>query len=369
MRYLGNKRVLLEEMDDFLHRHGVRGDVMLDVFSGTTTVARHFRSKGWTVHANDLMASSYVRQRAFLSLAKEPALPCWSLEKTVEELNNVAPRRGLFTRQFSSGGRTGRLYFTGENAQVLDGAWVQLLSWARDGEVDEDGFYLLLAIITEAADRVANIAGTYGAFLKKISKNAERPIEFKVPELDWHNPAGFAHREDGLVLADRLTRSEAIDLIYIDPPYNNRQYAKYYHLPELLAELHLAEDLAAYERGLYGKTGLRRFPDRDSKFCRSRDVLKAFQALIESCARAKNILLSYSEEGILSYDDIVQTMEKYGEVIFRRVKYKRFRSDSRKNRNVGEDYVYEWMFCCKVYSDEEREERSKRVPLPIELFL
>lgn len=349
MRYLGNKRDLLEEIDEFLHRHRVVGQTMMDVFSGTTTVARHFRRRGWTVHANDLMASSYVRQRTYLTLTGEPRLPYPTLKKTIEHLERLAPRFGLFTRQYSPAGRSNRLYFSAENASLLDAAWCQTVAWAAAGDIDEDGLYLLLTLITEAADRVANIAGTYGAYLKKLNPNALKRITYRVPDMGWDGPPGRAHRADGVA----LVREVPVDLLYIDPPYNGRQYAKYYHVPEILAEMHLATDLRAYERSVYGQTGLRLFDDRMSEFCRKRRVKKAFQDLIDG-AQARFILVSYSEEGILSYDDIVKTLERRSprcRVIFRLVGHKRFRSDSAARRRVGESSVFEWLFLCEVDKD------------------
>ena len=344
MRYLGNKTKLLGEIDAFMRKLDVQGRVFLDVFSGTTSVARHFRKQGWRVHSNDISAASYVCQRTYVSLAKEPKLPEGGLERAVDLLNHAPRRWGLFTRQFSESGPAERLYFSTLNGTKIDGAWVMLVNWFRDGEVDEDGFYVLLCALLEAADRVANISGTYGAFLKKLHPNAEKALEIRTPkDLDWYSIAGRAHQRD----ANELVRELEVDVLYLDPPYNSRQYVKYYHLPEILAELHRQPDLFSYEEGLYGKTGLRGFEDRLSDYCKKKRVKRVFTDL---CAAAQTqwIIVSYSEEGILNYPDIIQALEARGRVQFKRIEHKRFRSDSEANRDVGSASVDEWLFCCKV---------------------
>lgn len=344
MRYLGNKTKLLGEIDGFMRKCDVRGETFLDVFSGTTSVARHFRRQGWRVHSNDISAASYARQRAYVSLGSEPKLPEGGLERATDLLNHAPQRWGLFSRQFSEGGPAGRLYFSSRNGPRIDGAWVMLVNWFRDGVVDEDGFYVLLCALLEAADRVANISGTYGAFLKKLQTAALKPLEIRAPkDLDWASVAGTAHQRD----ANELVRELEVDVLYLDPPYNGRQYVKYYHLPEILAELHRQRDLPAYEAGLYGKTGLRGFEDRLSDYCKKRRVKQVFTDLCEH-AKARWILVSYSEEGILGYPDIVAALEPRGQVQFKRIQHKRFRSDSEENRKVGSDSVDEWLFCCRV---------------------
>lgn len=336
MRFLGNKTKLLGELWSVLQEQGVEGGRLLDVFSGTCSVGIHFRTLGWEVYGNDVLWASYVRQRAFLARAEDVG----GLDVAVERLNHVTPRRGLISRQFSEGGPAERLYYSRENGARIDGAWVELVRWLRDGEIREDDFYLLLALLIEAADRVANISGTYGAYLKKLNTNATKPLELRVPKpLD--GPRGHARRGDAIEAARELE----VDLLYADPPYNGRQYVKYYHLPEILAELHAVDDLDAYEEGLYGKTGLRGFEDRLSAFCRAGEVEAAFSDLV-SAARAKHILVSYSSEGLLSRDQIEAALAAGGwlRIVLKKILYRRFRSDSTDRRTYSSDGVDEWMF-------------------------
>jgi adenine-specific DNA-methyltransferase len=390
VRLIGNKTKLVPAIEDFLARRGVTGGSLLDVFAGTGAVARHFRARGFRVHANDLLWSSYVAQRAFVAQAGVPDLagPCATapvrrfaqagaapLETVVAYLNDLAPAPGLVARQYAEGGPGGRLFFSAGNGARIDAVHAQLVAWRAEGRVDDDGFYLLLALLLEAADRVANISGTYGAFLKALQASAREPLRLRAPTLPLEGPAGRATRDDG----NRVVRRVKADVLYVDPPYNHRQYVKNYHVPEVLAELHTVADPAAYEASIYGKTGLRAFEDRLSAYCRrvarraETSCEAAFTDLVRA-ARAEHIVVSYSEEGILSREAIGRALAAAAgrrafdfERDHEEIAYKRFRSD--RDRDAGRTYrvldgrgrdeVREWLF----YVRKAPTRRSARLTL------
>lgn len=384
MRLIGNKTKLLPAIQAFLARRGVTGGSLLDVFAGTASVGRQFRGCGFRVRTNDLMWSSYVIQRAYVQLGGVPDLsavadtaevrrfraerPATSetgarlrdLAAVVAYLDHgLAPREGLVSRQYGEGGPAGRLFFSRDNALEIDAIHARLLEWRAAGRLDDDGFYLLLAILLEAADRVANISGTYGAFLKHLQASARERLRLRTPELPLPGPAGRASRDD----ANRAVRRIAADVLYIDPPYNQRQYVKNYHVLEVLAELHTVDDPAAYEASIYGKTGLRGFEDRLSAYCRRNarrgetSCEEAFRDLV-AAARAEHIVVSYSEEGILSREAIGRALAAAaGQRAFdferdhEEISYKRFRSDKDGERRAyrvlegrSRDEVREWLF-------------------------
>ena len=155
------------------------------------------------------------------------------------------------------------MYLREENARKIDGALEFLRESRANGTLDVEEHAVLLATLIDAADRVANISGTYGAYLKRWQPNAEKALELAVPEILLSDQANEAHHRD----ANEVIRELTGDVLYIDPPYNRRQYAANYHLMEILAEFHRVEDLAVYEESLYGKTGLRPYEDLKSSYC------------------------------------------------------------------------------------------------------
>ncbi|HBP17052.1 MAG TPA: hypothetical protein DEA08_04550 [Planctomycetes bacterium] len=386
MRLIGNKTKLLPEIEGFLAGRGVTGGTLLDVFGGTGSVARHFRRRGFRVRGNDLLRSSALRQRTYLTLSAYPAFRrargrpelrhfrasavakqarraaptgAGALAEVLCYLDHLEPVQGLFARQYAQGGSAERLYFSAENGGRIDAIHGQIVAWLRAGVLSDDELAVLLTSLLEAADRVANISGTYGAFLKKLQSSATEPLRLRLPKLDVGAPTGRVYNED----ANRLVKRLSVDVLYVDPPYNGRQYAKNYHVLEVLAELHRIEDLEAYEAGIYGKTGLRKFEDRLSSYCRKRSTrerpscVEAFRDLVAS-AKAEHVVISYSEEGILTREQIGAALaEAVGasDYDFARdhaeVRYRRFRSDSdteerqyRQLEGRGRDEVAEWLF-------------------------
>jgi len=392
VRLIGNKTKLLGAIEGFLRARGVEEGRLLDVFAGTGAVAQHFRRLGFAVRANDLMRTSYQRQRVLVELDRYPAFRRVLADERVRRFARSAaagraaaeagptpqaarplaavvaflnhgcpPARGLMSRQYAEGGEAGRLFFSAENGARIDGIHAQLLAWQAAGRLRTAEFDLLLCALLEAADRAANISGTYGAFLKRLQPAAREPLTLRAPVLDTQSRPGRAYQRD----ANDLVRRLEVDVLYVDPPYNHRQYVKNYHVLEVLAELHTVEDPAEYEAGIYGKTGLRPFADRLSDYCRrgggerGRSACEvAFRDLV-AAARAEHVVVSYSEEGILSREAIGDALAAaagaasfdYGRN-FREVRHKRFRSDKaatdgRRYRVLegrARDEVAEWLF-------------------------
>jgi hypothetical protein len=139
------------------------------------------------------------------------------------------------------------MYFTPENAARIDHIRSRIEEWHRADRIDRDLYHLLLAALIEAADRVANTTGVYAAFVKSWQPNARRRLRLQLPEIHEGNGCR-AEQADALALVPDL---EPFDLLYLDPPYNNRQYPGYYHIPELLAM-----GWFDGEPELRGKTGL-----------------------------------------------------------------------------------------------------------------
>jgi adenine-specific DNA-methyltransferase len=221
----------------------------------------------------------------------------------------------------------------------IDAMRCALEEWRADGLIDDDAFFTLLAALIEAADRVANTTGVYAAFVKSWQANAVRPIELKLPRLVRGNGCS-ARRADALVLAREL---EPFDLLYLDPPYNARQYPGYYHIPELIATGWF--DGAVETRG---KTGLVTDPDKRSDWSRSRRCERAFEALVAT-APWKHLVMSYNAEGIIpemTIERVLRENGRHGTYKRYRNRYKRYRSDADgANRRYRGDSVYEYLYC------------------------
>ena len=189
-------------------------------------------------------------------------------------------------------------------------------------------YYFLLCSLIESADKHANTASVYGAFLKSLKKSAQKPIVIAPATYQFNSHNHQVYRED----ANTLIKSISGDILYLDPPYNARQYGANYHLLNTIAE---------YKAFLpKGKTGLREY--NKSSYCSKTAVRNSFESLIAD-AQFRYIVLSYKNEGLMSIDTIQQIMSKYGQYqVFQR-EYSRFRADKAENRNHLTDTTTEYL--------------------------
>ncbi|MEO5953512.1 MAG: DNA adenine methylase [Chloroflexia bacterium] len=354
MRYLGNKESLLNFIDDVLLMHGAKSTqaetlCVCDPFTGTTAVARHLKRQDWRVIAGDLMTYSYAFQHAYIGLNEAPLFAgvveagvldpnirlSMPLQRVIAHLNNLRGVEGYCYWNFSPDGPEGRRYFTAANALRIDAIRAAIREWLDMGWLTESERYLLAAALIEAVSRVANVAGTYAAYLKGWDSRAHKPMVLSVPTI-VHSAQ---EHSVNMIDANKLVPEQECDLLYIDPPYNSRQYSTNYHVLETLAR--------GDEPEIKGIAGLRTENDKRSDYCKSGMAEGQLAALIGS-ARSKWILMSYNNEGLIPPDRVVEILSQRGKVEVYACEYPRYRSDadseSRKYKTNGAGTVQEMLY-------------------------
>jgi adenine-specific DNA-methyltransferase len=342
MRYIGNKTRLLPFILRTLNKGGIAVGSVHDAFAGTASVSRALKARGWRVHSSDLLVSSYVFQRAYV--VADCADPL--LGEMARELAALGPRESFISRHFSPAGGSeseGRMYFTPANAGRIDAAREELESWRKAGKVDEDNYYLLLAAIIEGADRVANTAGVYASYMKQWQPNARRAfgVTPEVP-VKGAQPAR-AHLMDAIEAAKSIGE---VDLLYIDPPYNSRQYVAYYHIPEILAR-----GWTDSAPAIRGKVGLLAGEEGRSQWSHGRRVQKLFSALL-SATTATHALVSFNSEGHMPPEALLSLLTRAsadGNVSHFSQRYRRYRADSdREGRHYHRDIALEHLYLVRL---------------------
>lgn len=316
MNYIGSKHKLANFIKSNVECV-VPGDlkqmVFCDLFAGTGSVGRNFKGAVRSIIANDVEFYSYILLKNYIGNHEECSVEPWLLR-----LNNIKGQPGFVYHNYSEGGKAGRLYFSAENGKKIDSARTQLEIWKNSGEISDNTYYFLLASLLEGADKVANTASVYGAFLKKIKPSAEKELKI-LPAVFEITPGGHqVFNEDANVLIGKIEG----DILYLDPPYNNRQYGANYHLLNTIAK---------YDTFVpRGKTGLREY--YRSNYCSTPQVKKTFETLLKN-ANFKYIFLSYNNEGLMPAADIKELMQKYGKYDLATIEYQRFKADKTENRN------------------------------------
>lgn len=339
-RYIGNKTRLLPQIMEKIHSMiGSRG-VVADVMAGTGCVSVALRQAGYAVLASDMMTYSYHHLVSELCLSRPPTFRRLKSSVPMDAetpyasvlrfLNELPPRIGFFHKEYSSEGRPSngspaRKYFSPRNASKIDAIREQINIWNEEGLLSPKEESLLKHNLILAANDVANISGTYGYFLSSYKKNALDDISLRPMTFESRNPHGHKVMQG---FAEDLSISITADLCYIDPPYMKRQYAANYHILETLAR--------GDNPSLTGKSGLRDWWGQHSKFCTKTRGLQSFERIIAemNCPR---FLVSYSEDGLFSLEELTKTFSRFGRVSVDKIVYNRFRSnDSRLAKQLNE---------------------------------
>jgi len=249
-----------------------------------------------------------------------------------------------------------RMYFTLDAARRIDAIRSQLHAWRMAAAITDDEYYILLAALLEAADAVANTAGIYAAYIKRWQSNALRTLRLRPPSFAAAvspRVAGAARRArcearqgDVSALAPTLGR---FDLLYLDPPYNTRQYSGYYHIPELIARGWFDEPPI-----LRGKTGLLAGAQKSAWSTRSGCIAALDRLLADT--DAGQVVMSYNSEGIIPEAEIVRLFRDHGRpATYRRITrtYQRYRSDRPSaTRHYKSDTVREHLYCVRLKNSE-----------------
>ena len=348
LRYIGNKTKLLDFIGNALDERGIHGGTAVDPFCGTASVAAYLKGRGFRVIAADIMQYAYVFARAYVEVSHPPCferlranglIPRDDFDDVISLLRAQPPVPGVIHHLYSPGGPHGRCYFTEENAATIDSIRTTLDAWHHDGLIDTDTFHILLAALLEAADRVANTTGVYAAFVKSWQPNALRPLTLRpMPAV-----AGEGSRAVRVDASELIAQLEPFDLLYLDPPYNNRQYAGYYHIPELIAR--------GWNGGMpktRGKTGLIDDKHQRSDWSSSKRCESAFERLV-ALAPWKHLVMSYNAEGLIpeaTIERVLRANGLAGTYERRQLTYKRYRSDADgENRRYRGDTVREYLYC------------------------
>lgn len=329
MNYIGSKLSLIDFIRNTIgyvtdFKSG-EGRVFADLFSGTGVVGSAYKEMGYSVIANDIQYYSFVLNKHFIeniSMLDNGRL---------DFLNSLCGVEGFVYKNYCAGSDSGRNYFTDENGKKCDAIRTELELLYRNGEIAAPEYFYYLASLVNSIDKYANTASVYSAFLKHLKKSAQRDFKLELLPI-IPGSKGKAFNEDANLLINKISG----DILYLDPPYNTRQYCTNYHV---------LETVARYDNPvLNGKTGLREYGNQKSKYCSIKTVAGAIDELIRN-ARFKYIFLSYNNEGLMDFDLIKAIMSKYGEYTCFTQDYRRFKADKDINRQISADTTTEYIHC------------------------
>ncbi len=340
MNYIGSKYSIIgfleKSIETTLEKSGEKRKpsemIFADLFAGTGVVSGSFKEKGYSIIANDIQYYSYVITKHMIE--NNGNLDRERCEKLIAELDALEGVEGFIYKNYSFEGTEGqehrRMYFTDYNAKKCDAIRIAIEEKHIQGEINDNEYFFLLGSLINSIDKYANTASVYGAFLKQIKRSALKEMKLAPLPIMHGQVECKVYNEDISELIKRVSG----DILYLDPPYNTRQYCSNYHL---------LETIARYDNPVIkGKTGLRDYREQKSVFCERGKVEKAFADLIKN-ADFKYIFLSYNNEGLMSFDTIERIMKKYGKYRVYMQQHHRFKADNA--REAKADSTIEYLHC------------------------
>ena len=327
-RYLGNKYKLLPFITRVVNDECPDIEMIADIFAGTGAVSSAFTDK--VLITNDLMYSNYICNYAWFGAEEYDSQ---SIIDCVIRYNSLCDLEDNYmTENFSD------TYFSRDDCAKIGYIREDIESLYENGSINKRERAILITSLLYAMDKIANTCGHYDAYRKGVL--FDKTLELYVPLAEVHNNAdNQCYNTD----ANELVKDISADLVYIDPPYNSRQYCDAYHLLENVARWEKPEVF-----------GVAKKMDRStmkSKYC-TQSATEAFEQLIKDI-NAKYILLSYNNMAAkgndrsnakISDDDILRILKQKGEVKVFSESYKAFttgKSDIDDNQ--------ERLFLCRCF--------------------
>lgn len=333
-RYIGCKTKLVDWIFGLISEHTHDIHSFCDIFAGTGVVAHRALQTYERVVVNDFLHSNNIMYRAFFASGE------WDEERVqtiIDEFNAVSPdkvRDNYFSRNF--GGK----YFYHDTAKLVGYIRERLKSMQPD--LTDKEYAVLLASLIYSIDRHANTMGHFDAYHHK----APAAHQFQMRMIEAESFGGVEiHQED----ANRLARTIDVDLTYLDPPYNSRQYSRFYHVYENLVQWKKPQ--------LYG-TALKPKEENMSDYCRNA-AFTAFTDLV-SHIRSRYLVVSYnntyhskstSSENKIKLEQLKEVLDKCGTTLVFNHEFKAFNS----GKTEFDDHR-EYLFITEV--DDEKRNRS-----------
>ena len=351
--YLGNKRALLSHIDeavcDVRDALGGRKLRAADLFSGSGVVARLLKRHADVLYVNDLEGYSALLNRCYLTNRAD--FPAEAFEEAFAQAKKAleTPAEGIVSRNYAPLDDRNiqpgeRVFYTRENALTIDTlrAFIDTLEESLQP-------YFLAPLLAEASVH-ANTGGVFKGFYKdsatglgKFGGNGENALQRILGKIEMQRPilSDFAceshvFQKDAGLLAGELP---PLDLVYLDPPYNQHPYGSNYFMLNVIARNRLDGPVSRV-------SGIPTDWNR-SDYNKPAQALDAFSALVEGL-NARFVLISYNSEGFITLEQMEAMLGRLGRVTRREISYNAYRAS--RNLSGRELHVKEYLFLLEKFS-------------------
>jgi adenine-specific DNA-methyltransferase len=295
-RYIGNKTKLTNWIFSTILNETQNCKTFFDVFAGTATVTKTAFNYYTKIITNDLLYSNNLIYKAFF---EQKEWNKYKIEKIIGYYNGINPnvlKDNYFSEHF------GNKFFDYQNSKLI--GFIREDIEKQKNDLTEKEYAILLATLIYNIDKIANTVGHFDAYIKKAINY--KPLELKLIETTEFENIEI-YRED----ANKLARKISADIAYIDPPYNSRQYNRFYHI---------YENLVTWEKPELFGVALKPKPENNSLYCTVK-AKETFKDLIENL-NVSYLAVSYnntynskshSSENKIKLEEIEEILNRKGE--------------------------------------------------------
>lgn len=321
-RYIGNKAKLTEWIMNIIQEETTEIKTFIDIFSGTGIIAKEAMKLYPKVILNDILYSNNIAYQAFFEDKQ------WDSQKLIDivnEYNSLNPKdisENYFSKNF------GNKFYEKDVSKLI--GYIRQDIENRKDKLNSKEYAILLTSLIYSIDRLANTVGHFDAYIKKpIDK---RPLNLKLIQTSDFKGAEI-YRED----SNKLVKKIKGDIAYIDPPYNSRQYSRFYHI---------YENLVQWKKPKLFGVALKPQPENMSKYCTVK-AKDAFKDLVNDLD-VKYLAVSYnntykskskSSANKIKYEEIVDILNNVGETKIYEQSYKYF-TTGKTEFNDHKEYLF-----------------------------
>ena len=363
--YIGNKRRLLPFIENvFLEILDKDKNIKtaLDLFAGSGSVSRLLKTLDLEVYSNDWEYYSYILNYAHIRInieeTKNMFIHTGGLQNTIETINNISRIKNkdrYISKYYSPKNdynpdlKNERLFYTQYNGTKIDIIRHNIEELYKNNAINQkEYFYLIASLIYEAATHT-NTSGVFKAFHsgfggrnKDALSRILTPISLK--ELPLYNgKKGYVSMLDANEFIIK-NKDKKFDLVYLDPPYNQHQYGSNYHLLNTIA----LWDKPKINKNRYingkktDKGGIRKdWIKTKSDYCYKKTAKNSLINLLDNI-NANHIVMSYSTDGIIEFDDLISILENKGDLKIATSEYVKYRGAKRSivNKTKNIEYLF-----------------------------
>jgi adenine-specific DNA-methyltransferase len=359
--YIGNKRRLLPLIHQALLKSSTSMEqaVFTDMFAGSGVVSRLARLMGYKVYSNDWEEYSRILGESHLTLNQNDIPDLFgstdSLQNLLNDINNLplpAEEQQYMSIYYSPSDediqkadyRVERLFYTRENALRIDAIRNYI---ERHFPPDSTGNdlkirNLLVGLLLGECSKHTNTSGVFKAFHKGFGGHGKdalqrilKTIELPYPVLPKDSPAARVFCTDANSLAKSADLPDA-EICYMDPPYNQHQYGSNYHILNTIALWDkIPAPMLLNEKGiLKEKAAIRKdWIKTRSSYCYKNKATEAFSELLQN-TRSKKILISYSNDGVIPFETMMNICEEKGKISIISNEYTKYRGGRQSNHRL-----------------------------------